>query len=459
MDSSQEITQGVGAEKTQLMVLCVDDEKNILRALTRVFRTESFGVLTATSGMEGLAILQKTGNIGLILSDQRMPEMSGSAFLKAAKALSPDIPRIILTGYTDATDAIDAINQGGAERYLKKPWDEEELRLVVRDGLQRYQLTQENLRLAEVVNRQKGELEEWNTNLKSRVLQQTAVIRRQIAEANQKNVHLAEAQQQQEHPQKFVDSIVQLFAGMMDQRHSRFSKHSRKVAALAEAMAGKLNVAQPQCEEIRYAALLHNIGLICVSDRLLSKAPELLSTDELSEYRTHAVKGQELVDGFEELQGIGVLIRHHHEEFDGGGFPDGLVGERIPLGARIISLANFIDHAFTAETGIDAKYQVTRKIAAGMGTLFDPDLSAAANLAVKEILVDHPVPRVEIEQELQLKDLRIGMVLTRDIYNLLGLLIVERGTVTADALEYVKKNRLTISPSRVVYVQKSRIVG
>lgn len=127
---------GIAAEEP-LNILCVDDEENILKALKRLFRREQFRVLTATSGREGLAILRDTGNIGLILSDQRMPEMSGAAFLEAAKNLAPDIPRMILTGYADLQAASDAINQGGAYRILAKPWDDQELLEAVRSLLRR----------------------------------------------------------------------------------------------------------------------------------------------------------------------------------------------------------------------------------------------------------------------------------------------------------------------------------
>ena len=118
-----------GRAEQPLSILCVDDEENILKALKRVFRREPFRILTATSGREGLAILQTTRNIGLILSDQRMPEMSGSTFLEAALVLAPGIPRMILTGYADMQAAMDAVTQGRAFRALTKPWNDQELLL------------------------------------------------------------------------------------------------------------------------------------------------------------------------------------------------------------------------------------------------------------------------------------------------------------------------------------------
>ena len=132
-------------------LLCVDDEVEVLKALTRLFHYESFQVLTATSGREALAIMESTENIKLILSDQRMPEMTGSKFLQLAKKMAPEIPRMILTGYSDIATAIDAINQGGAQKYLVKPWDDSELLSIVREVFDRYRLLEEIQRLQETV--------------------------------------------------------------------------------------------------------------------------------------------------------------------------------------------------------------------------------------------------------------------------------------------------------------------
>jgi signal transduction histidine kinase len=133
----------------ELFILCVDDEENVLRSLKNTFRQEPFQVLTASSGLDGLAILQSRQDIGLILSDQRMPEMSGTTFLQKAAMIAPDIPRIILTAYMDVTAAIDAMNKGGAYRFLLKPWDEDELLQAVRSGVQSYRSTQRKIRSTE----------------------------------------------------------------------------------------------------------------------------------------------------------------------------------------------------------------------------------------------------------------------------------------------------------------------
>ncbi len=119
----------------QLCLLCVDDEVNILNALKRLFRREPFGVVTATSGEEGLFILRHNPSIGMILSDQRMPGLSGSAFLEVAKALFPHIPRMILTGYADIQSEHRSVVHGGACSLLAKPWDDQELLRAVRSRM------------------------------------------------------------------------------------------------------------------------------------------------------------------------------------------------------------------------------------------------------------------------------------------------------------------------------------
>ncbi len=358
----------------QFYLLCVDDEVDILRSMTRVFRKESFKVLTAPSGREALEILRSTKNIGVILSDQRMPEMTGSAFLEEARKLAPEAIRMILTGYSDLADAVSAINQGGAEQFLTKPWDDDELLRSVREALQRYRLIRENQRLQLRDREQNAHLEEWNSNLKQRVLTQTALIRSKI-----ENVSLLKSTLQQN------SHALLMFIDLLERPDHQLSNHSRKVAALTESMTAALNLSPALCKEFKTAALFHDIGLFSVSKDLLDVSLPLMDT---AEYRNHSVKGEELLAGSSQFKNIGLIVRHHHENFDGSGFPDGLAGEQIPLGSRIIHIASFIESSYAGQTGTDAKYQIHSKLTAGMGSHFDPALASAAYQVVKEFLED-----------------------------------------------------------------------
>ncbi len=127
-------------------VLCVDDEINILNSLKRLLRNENYNLLTAASGAEGLDILEEQ-EVHLLISDQRMPEMSGITFLSKVKTLYPEVIRIILTGYTEVNAITDAINQGHVYKFFIKPWDDKQLRLEISKALEQYDLIQENKNL------------------------------------------------------------------------------------------------------------------------------------------------------------------------------------------------------------------------------------------------------------------------------------------------------------------------
>jgi DNA-binding NtrC family response regulator len=145
-----------------IRVLCVDDEENILKSIRRLLAEEEIEALTATSGEQGLEILQSMDGIGVIVSDQRMPGLCGAEFLQQAREIAPDVPRIMLTGYADITATIDAINKGGSYRYISKPWNDEELIRTVQDAIRHYRIILENRKLSELVQKQNEELQKWN---------------------------------------------------------------------------------------------------------------------------------------------------------------------------------------------------------------------------------------------------------------------------------------------------------
>ncbi len=127
-------------------ILIVDDEKSVLNSLKRLFRNEKYKVITALNGRQGLEIL-KSNNIQIVISDQRMPGMSGTEFLSEVKKESPDTIRIILSGYTDVDVVIDTINKGNIYKFFHKPWNDNSLILEIRQALEYYKLVKDNARL------------------------------------------------------------------------------------------------------------------------------------------------------------------------------------------------------------------------------------------------------------------------------------------------------------------------
>ena len=148
-------------------ILCVDDEKNVLKALRRLFYEENYDILLAESGKEGLAILEEHGNVDLIISDYRMPEMNGVDFLREVYKKCPDTIRIVLSGYADTAAVVEAVNLGHIYKFIPKPWNDEELLATVRSGLETRALRKQNDSLSQELKTKNEELEKLNQELLS----------------------------------------------------------------------------------------------------------------------------------------------------------------------------------------------------------------------------------------------------------------------------------------------------
>lgn len=150
------------------ILLLVDDEENIISALVRLLRRDNYTILRANSGKEGLALLEQR-RVGVIISDQRMPGMTGTEFLSQVKELYPDTVRIVLSGYTELNSVTDAINRGAVYKFLTKPWEDELLRANVEEAFQRYEMKIENARLAHELLQANDDLKRINQNLEQHV--------------------------------------------------------------------------------------------------------------------------------------------------------------------------------------------------------------------------------------------------------------------------------------------------
>jgi FixJ family two-component response regulator len=154
--------------KMERLLLLVDDEENITSALTRLLRRDGYTIFRANSGQEGLALLAQH-QFGVIISDQRMPEMTGTEFLSKVKDLYPDTVRVVLSGYTEFTSITDAINRGAVYKFLTKPWEDDLLRAHIQEAFQRYEMKMENARLALELQQANDELKRINHELEQRV--------------------------------------------------------------------------------------------------------------------------------------------------------------------------------------------------------------------------------------------------------------------------------------------------
>ena len=424
-------------------ILIVDDEEHILSSLRRLLGTEDYPVLVAPSGDKALQLLEKN-QVGLIISDQRMPTMSGTEFLERARILQPDAVRILLTAYSDMEATIGAINRGEIYRFISKPWQDEELKLVVRDGLERFRLVQENKRLT-------AELKQWNEKLEQRVHEQTEQIEQQNRELRTLNEKLTAN----------FKSSLQAFATLIEMRDMRLSNHARNVAAISLRIADQIGVSAPEREMLEAAALLHDIGKIGVPDAILAKQTKDLTPEERRLLEQHPIRGQTALEPIESLRGAGVLIRHHHEWYNGDGYPDRLRFDNIPLGSRIIAIADAVDrHANPGRRG--GTYDVMRAyriVYADRRTHYDEHLMPALEKVVKEIHARADTGIGSGQKECLPDELRPGMVLVEDIRTGTGILVLPAGTELKHEHILALKRYFELDPSgssiRVWLKQKS----
>ncbi len=396
-------------------LLLVDDEPSILSALRRLFRPHGYRVLTAEGGQIALDILQGE-TVDLVISDMRMPGMDGSQFLGHVRRMQPHSVRILLTGYADIASTIAAINEGEIDRYIAKPWDDNDILLVVREALARRSLEMRNRELTELTGRQNEELRALNASLEQRVRSRTAEIE-QINDML--NVAYAELKS------NFMLSM-EIFAGLMELRHNGMSGHSRRVAVWAKKVCAKLQLDERTSHDIHVAALLHDIGKIGFPDSLLSKPVSLMTPEETARYRKHPLNAEAALMPLAQLQTVAKFIRSQSERYDGNGFPDGFEADEIPLGARV--LAPIIDYE-TLMAGTLAERRFSAEDAAasirrGAGSRYD----GKAVDALLEVLKE-PLEEDRDDRSISALELAAGMVLSRDLVSPQGTLLLAAGYV------------------------------
>ncbi|RJX25964.1 MAG: hybrid sensor histidine kinase/response regulator [Desulfurivibrio sp.] len=179
----------------QVKILCVDDEPNVLRALRRLFIDEDYEIITAASGEEGLAMLEKEYPVQLILSDYRMPAMDGVDFLRRVCEKWPATIRIVLSGYADTATIVAAINEGQIYKFIPKPWDDNELKVTIAKALEVFFLNEQNQRLTRELQQKNDELESINQNLEEIVRERTndILFQNKVLQFSQNVLHLLPA--------------------------------------------------------------------------------------------------------------------------------------------------------------------------------------------------------------------------------------------------------------------------
>lgn len=408
----------VAAAPVPWTLLCVDDEPNILSSLRRALRNPQYRVLTAPGGHEALAIME-AAPVDLIISDMRMPGMDGAQLLGQVRRRWPGTMRILLTGYADVDSTIAAINEGQIYRYVNKPWDDGELQVTVAQALERLALEREKTRLEALTRAQNEELRSFNAQLELRVEQRTA----EVTQANDKL------------KRNYMTSI-KVFANLIELRGSQLVGHGRRLAESTRQVAKAMGCSGEDTQTVFVAALLHDIGLIGLPDEILAKPVPKLAAEELALYRRHPVLGEQSLLALDDMQPVAALIRSHHERFDGQGFPDGLAGADIPLGARILAVADAYDDLLNGHMGAPGlkTAQVRTLMMHGRGLQFDPEVLDVFLHINQPSAPPPPAPLLMTTESLQ-----PGMVLAADLISREGaVLLATDHVLTADTIRRIR---------------------
>jgi len=316
-------------------ILVVEDEEMVRSLVLRRLARAGYEAVGAANGMEALHLLREQ-TFGVILSDINMPRLNGLEMLQVVHETWPDIVVVMFTAFGDLEHAISAMKLGASD-YLVKPFDLEALVVTVE---------QANRKRQRILARKQVE----------------ALWHVQTEEANESS-------------QRLLLSTVMALANTLEAKDPYTVGHSQRVAELSEALAKRIGMTDDEAEHIRLAGLLHDIGKIGIREAIINKAGPL-TTEEVVHLQTHPLISERILLPVTELNGALRAIRHHHEHWDGNGYPDGLARLDIPLGARILALADTYD-AVTSERPYRAAASPSaalREIRRTLGSQFDPQL-------------------------------------------------------------------------------------
>ena len=302
-------------------IVCVDDDLALLETLCQQLTdltSATHEVLMAKSAEEALQILYDLHHQGktveMMITDLIMPGMTGDRLLEIVNVRFPQIVKILLTGHTGLDSALYCINNVNLDKYISKPWQIEDLHMTVTSLLRQFGLRRDNQRLLE-------ELQLRNLQLKGAI--------RDLRKA-ERDVETSYVQ------------TLQSLAAALDAKDPYTAGHSERVARWASMIARRISLPREEIEDIRAVSLLHDIGKIGMPERILNK-PGRLSSEEMDMVRMHPIIGAKILEPLVSFARYVPIVRHHHEWYNGNGYPDGLGGSDLPLAVWVTALADAFD--------------------------------------------------------------------------------------------------------------------
>ncbi|MDW6093268.1 response regulator [Vibrio rhizosphaerae] len=418
----------------RLTLLLLDDENDILKALNRVLRLD-YDVVSFNDGREALTYLQEN-EVSIIISDMRMPEMDGAEFLSQAKEIAPDAIRILLTGYSDIQSTVRAVNAGGIHTYISKPWDNENLKLIVAKSAEFFRLTKEKERLSQELEERNQQLETMNQALEDsnqKLSDFNHQLELQVQERTQalstSNTRLEMLLKSRN---KTFRDILGMVTAIIQHRTGFPADHAERIANQAKSVAQRLKLPETEIGHIYLCGLMHQIGLIGARDSEI----EMTKVDPESQVpispSANAVVGATIVERIKRFEPLVEIIRHQDELFNGLGRPDHLRGPEIPIGARVIKVVK--DYDFYVASPYNPKRMTTRSAQGYLkqqaGEMYDPQ--------VVDIYLEMLKQPSQVEEGVELciglSEIKPGMVIKRDLYLPNGNLMLTAGNAISAVL-------------------------
>ncbi len=351
-------------------ILIVDDEIGPRESLRMVLKP-NYNVYTVENGYAAIQMIQQV-EMDVLTLDLKMPGMNGIETLKEIRMISPDVMVIIITGYGTLKTAIEAIRYGVFD-YIPKPFNVPEILSIIDKSIQRRKL---NLKVKEVLGNcfNQQALQEPLANGDSPFQGEN----KPVADCKWDDINLSDTQSCLE--------FAKVLAYTLEEKDPYTSGHSERVCYYSDFISKRLSLSPKERSELQIASYLHDIGKIGISNRFINKKGTLTPTD-WAVIKQHTRKSIELLVPLNLSSNIISYIQHHHERYDGTGYPDGLAGERIPLGARIIAISDSYD-SMTSDrpyrkplTNGDAKSELLKNA----GKQFDPKIVSLFLDVLKEM--------------------------------------------------------------------------
>jgi putative two-component system response regulator len=329
-------------------ILIVDDEDGVRYILKHKLTELGYQCFECANATRAIEILNRT-EVGLVLLDMRMPGKTGMDILPEIKTRFPQTSVIMATAVSEVNIVIECMKQGAYD-YLTKPFNLTEVAMSVKRAFEKRRL--------EIT------LKDYHEHLQQKVEEQSKKIRN-----------------------TFLNAITSL-AFALDAKDSYTNGHSIRVAECSVNLAKRLNLATEQIEKIRIAGLIHDIGKIGIPETILNK-PGRLTDDEFKRIQVHCVIGERIIQPIVDDPEVVSIVRHHHERYDGRGYPDGLAGIQIPIGARIMAVTDSYD-AMTSDRsyrrGMDV-HSAIKEIQRNAGSQFDIEIAQVFYEIISESLV------------------------------------------------------------------------